>query len=121
MTSTLALNAVTLPYIMKLAQKGYKDALANDTNFLAGLNVCKGQVTYKAVAQDLGYEYVNDMFIDPSTGENFSVSNTVQYAIIGILVFALPALVGLVQLFTPGWVANSRKSAAASRLFDGKY
>jgi len=49
-----------------------------------------------------------EMMENPSTGENFSVSNTVQYAIIGILVFALPALVGLVQLFTPGWVASSR-------------
>jgi len=49
-----------------------------------------------------------EMMENPSTGENFSVSNTVQYAIIGILVFALPALIGLVQLFTPGWVASSR-------------
>ena len=59
MTSTLALNAVTLPYVMKLAQKGYRDALVNDVNFLSGLNVCKGHVTYKAIAKDLGYEYVN--------------------------------------------------------------
>ena len=49
-----------------------------------------------------------EMMENPSTGENFSVSDTVQYAIIGILVFALPALIGLVQLFTPGWVASSR-------------
>ena len=49
-----------------------------------------------------------EMMENPSTGENFSVSTTVQYAIIGILVFALPALVGLIQLFTPGWVASSR-------------
>ena len=49
-----------------------------------------------------------EMMENPSTGENFSVSNTVQYSIIGILVFALPALVGLIQLFTPGWVASSR-------------
>jgi len=49
-----------------------------------------------------------EMMENPSTGENFSVSKTVQYAIIGILVFALPALIGLVQLFTPGWVASSR-------------
>ena len=59
MTSTLALNAATLPYVMKLAQKGYRDALVNDDNFLSGLNVCKGHVTYKAIAKDLGYEYVN--------------------------------------------------------------
>lgn len=46
---------------------------------------------------------------NPSTGENFSpVSDEVKLALIGILVFALPALVGLVQLFTPGWVASSR-------------
>ena len=46
---------------------------------------------------------------NPSTGENFSpISDKVKLALIGILVFALPALVGLVQLFTPGWVASSR-------------
>ena len=59
MTSTLALNAATLPYVLKLAQHGYKEALSTDVNFLEGLNLCKGQVTYKAVAEDLGYEYVN--------------------------------------------------------------
>ena len=58
-TSTLALNAVTLPFILKLAQEGYRNALASDANFLAGLNVCKGSVTYRAVADDLGYEYVD--------------------------------------------------------------
>ena len=57
-TSTLALNAATLPFIMKLAQEGYKDALSSDANFLEGLNVCKGQVTYKAIANDLNYEYI---------------------------------------------------------------
>ena len=59
MTATLALNAVTLPFILKLAQEGYHNALASDANFLAGLNVCKGNVTYRAVADDLGYEYVD--------------------------------------------------------------
>ena len=59
MTSTLALNAATLPFILKLAQEGYKDALTSDANFLAGLNVCQGKITYKAVADDLGYEYVD--------------------------------------------------------------
>ena len=58
MTSTLALNAATLPFILKLAQEGYKKALLSDANFLAGLNICHGNVTYKAVADDLGYEYV---------------------------------------------------------------
>jgi len=61
MTSTLALNAATLPFVLKLAQDGYQNALASDANFLAGLNICQGSVTYKAVADDLGLE-----FIDPS-------------------------------------------------------
>ena len=59
MTSTLALNAVTLPFVLKLAQTGYVNALSSDANFLAGLNICQGNVTYKAVADDLNYEYIN--------------------------------------------------------------
>jgi len=58
-TSTIALNKATLPYLIKLANKGYQKALGEDKNFLAGLNVCKGQVTYKAVADVFGYEYTN--------------------------------------------------------------
>ena len=57
-TSTIALNKATLPYLVKLANKGYQKALSEDKNFLAGLNVCKGQVTYKAVADIFGYEYI---------------------------------------------------------------
>ena len=59
MTSTLALNAATLPFTLKLAQEGYQNALLSDANFLAGLNVCQGNITYKAVADDLGYEFVD--------------------------------------------------------------
>ncbi len=65
MTSTLALNGATLPFVLKLAQSGYRDALSSDANFLAGLNICQGNVTYKAVAEDLGYN-----FVDPSTAIN---------------------------------------------------
>ena len=65
MTSTLALNAATLPFVLNLAQSGYRDALSSDANFLAGLNVCQGNITYKAVADDLDYE-----FIDPSKAIN---------------------------------------------------
>ena len=57
-TSTLALNNATLPFLAKLANKGYRKALAEDKNFLAGLNIHKGDVTYKAVADVFGYEYV---------------------------------------------------------------
>ncbi len=58
-TSTFALNKATLPYLVKLANKGYQKALGEDKNFLAGLNVHKGHVTYKAVADVFGHEYVN--------------------------------------------------------------
>ncbi len=61
-TSTLALNNATLPFLVKLANKGYQKALSEDKNFLAGLNIFKGQVTYKAVADVFGHEY-----IDPSS------------------------------------------------------
>ncbi len=58
-TSTFALNKVTLPYLVKLANKGYQKALGEDNNFLAGLNVHKGHVTYKAVADVFGHKYVS--------------------------------------------------------------
>ena len=58
-TSTFALNQATLPYLVKLANKGYQKALSEDKNFLAGLNIYKGHVTYKAVADVFGHEYVN--------------------------------------------------------------
>ncbi|MDC3089649.1 alanine dehydrogenase [Candidatus Pelagibacter sp.] len=57
-TSTFALNKATLPYLVKLANKGYQKALSEDKNFLAGLNIYKGQVTYKAVADVFGHEFV---------------------------------------------------------------
>ena len=58
-TSTFALNQATLPYLIKLANKGYQKALSEDKNFLAGLNVHKGHVTYKAVADVFGHQYVD--------------------------------------------------------------
>ena len=58
-TSTLALNNATLPYLVELADKGYEKALKEDKNFLAGLNIYKGQVTYKAVADVFGYKYIS--------------------------------------------------------------
>ena len=61
-TSTLALNTVTLPFIQNLAANGFNKALKNDKNFMDGLNIYKGSVTYKAIADDLSYEY-----IDPET------------------------------------------------------
>ncbi len=62
-TSTLALNNATLPFLVTLANKGYQKALSEDKNFLAGLNVYKGHVTYKAVADAFGHEYANPLSI----------------------------------------------------------
>ncbi|NQU57958.1 MAG: alanine dehydrogenase [Rhodospirillales bacterium] len=56
-TSTFALNNATLPFTTALANKGYAQALRDDPHFLEGLNVHAGKVTYKAVADDLGYAY----------------------------------------------------------------
>jgi alanine dehydrogenase len=56
-TSTYALNNVTLPHALRIANKGWKGALRSDPHLLAGLNVCRGKVTHPAVARDLGKEY----------------------------------------------------------------
>ncbi len=56
-TSTYALNNVTLPHALALADKGWKQALADDAHLANGLNVWDGKVTYEAVARDLGLEY----------------------------------------------------------------
>ena len=56
-TSTIALNNATLPFLLKLVNNGYSKTLKSDSNFLAGLNVYKGQVTYKAVADAFGHTY----------------------------------------------------------------
>jgi len=57
-TSTFALNNATLPFILALAGKGPKRAMAEDPHLLAGLNVYAGRITYPAVAEALGVEAV---------------------------------------------------------------
>jgi alanine dehydrogenase len=57
-TSTFALTNATLPYVLALADKGYKKALLDDANLREGLNVHQGAVTYKAVAEALDYDYI---------------------------------------------------------------
>jgi len=56
-TSTYALNNVTMPHMLRMADKGWKAAMIADRHLAAGLNVWDGKVTYKAVADDLGYPY----------------------------------------------------------------
>lgn len=58
-TSTQALENATLPFSLAIANKGYKKALIEDKYLRNGLNVFNGKVTYKAVAEALGYEYHN--------------------------------------------------------------
>ena len=57
-TSTYALNNVTLPHALAIADKGWKQALTDDPCLADGLNVHEGKVTYEAVARELGYPYV---------------------------------------------------------------
>ena len=56
-TSTYALNNVTLPHALRIADLGWKAALKANSHLAAGLNVHEGKITYEAVAQDLGYDY----------------------------------------------------------------
>lgn len=57
-TSTMALNNATLPFVVALADKGYRQAMLDDQNLLRGLNVYRGQLTYEGVALDQGKTYV---------------------------------------------------------------
>ena len=56
-TSTYALNNVTLPHALKIAELGWQVALKANPHLADGLNVHDGKVTYEAVARELGYEY----------------------------------------------------------------
>jgi alanine dehydrogenase len=56
-TSTYALNNVTLPHVLAIADKGWRQALRDDPHLRAGLNICDGRVTHETVARDLGRPY----------------------------------------------------------------
>ncbi len=57
-TSTYALNNVTLPHALRIARKGWKEALRDNPHLAEGLNVHDGRVTYEAVAVEQGYEHL---------------------------------------------------------------
>ena len=57
-TSTLALTNATLPYVLKLANMGYKNTIINDQAVFKGVNVYNGKVTCKEVADALGLDYI---------------------------------------------------------------
>jgi alanine dehydrogenase len=52
-TSTVALNNATLPFVLAIADRGWRRAMAEDPHLRDGLNVCHGRVTHPAVARDL--------------------------------------------------------------------
>lgn len=62
-TSTFALTNATLPFTLALADKGYRQACLDDSHLRNGLNIHEGAITYRAVAEDLGYEYVSPLSV----------------------------------------------------------
>jgi len=56
-TSTYALNNATLPFMLALADKGWRDAVRNDPHLKHGLNIVDGRITHQAVADALGLDY----------------------------------------------------------------
>ena len=57
-TSTYALTNCTLPYVLELAERGWRDAVTANPALGRGVNVAAGQVTHRAVAQAHGLPYV---------------------------------------------------------------
>jgi alanine dehydrogenase len=56
-TSTFALTNATLPFAIKLANKGFKEAIAKDKHLKAGVNTYAGYIAYEAVAESQGLKY----------------------------------------------------------------
>jgi alanine dehydrogenase len=52
-TSTVALNNATLPFVLAIADRGWRQALSEDPHLRRGLNIFRGRVTHPAVARDL--------------------------------------------------------------------
>ena len=63
-TSTVALTNATLPYALEIANKGWKRAMLENNEIKLGANVINGHVTYQAVADAFGLEYIDiDSFL----------------------------------------------------------
>jgi alanine dehydrogenase len=56
-TSTVALNNATLPFVLAIADRGWRRALSEDPHLRNGLNIGRGRVTHPAVARDLGLPF----------------------------------------------------------------
>jgi len=62
-TSTIALGNATMPFMLQLADKGWKQACADNPHLLNGLNVHAGQLTYYAVGKALGIDVVSPQLV----------------------------------------------------------
>ncbi len=62
-TSTIALGNATMPFMLELADKGWKQACADNPHLLNGLNVHAGQLTYYAVGKALGIDVVSPQLV----------------------------------------------------------
>ena len=58
-TSTIALGNATMPFMLDLANKGWRQACADDEHLLNGLNVHAGKLTYYAVGKALGMDVIS--------------------------------------------------------------
>ena len=58
-TSAYALNNATLPFVLAIAERGWRAALKSDPHLRNGLNVCAGRVTHLTVAEALDLPYVD--------------------------------------------------------------
>jgi hypothetical protein len=78
-TSTFALNNATLPFVLALAGKGWKKALADDPHLRNGLNIAFGKVTCRPVAEALAHAYVRPprvMRADPRADGTVASTNS---------------------------------------------
>ena len=66
-TSTIALNNATLPFVLALADLGWREAMRADPHLAAGLNVHEGAITHAAVAHALGLPYKTPPVLSPAT------------------------------------------------------
>ncbi|MDW8050858.1 MAG: alanine dehydrogenase [Armatimonadota bacterium] len=57
-TSTYALTNATMPYVLRLAERGWQEACREDSALRHGLNIVQGKVTLQPIAEQFGYEYV---------------------------------------------------------------
>ncbi|MEN9060393.1 alanine dehydrogenase [Ponticoccus litoralis] len=62
-TSTIALTNATMPFLLDLADKGWRQACADDPHLLQGLNVHAGKLTYYAVGKALGIDVMSPQLV----------------------------------------------------------